>query len=42
MNSIKFSIPAMVDFILKSAEIYNYFYNDQMEITETFLHGTKQ
>ena len=42
INSTKFSLPATYDFILKSPKLYNYFRDEQTEITETFLHETQQ
>ena len=42
INSIKFSLPAMGDFIPKSPAIYNYFYEEQTEIDDTLLYKTQQ
>ena len=38
INTIKFSLPAMDDFIPKSPVIYNYFYNEQTELDDTLLY----
>ena len=38
INSTKFSLPAMEDFIPKSPTLYNYFYKEQTEINDTFLY----
>ena len=35
--SIKFSLPAMDDFIPKSLILYNYFYEEQTEVNDTLL-----
>ena len=42
INSIKFSLPAMDDFIPKSPEIFSYFFDKQTEVTDTFLQETQQ
>ena len=42
INTIKFSLPALVDFIHKSPEIYNYFYTEQTEIIDTLLYEAQQ
>ena len=42
INSIKFSFPAMDDFIPKSPLLYNYFYEEQSEINDTLLYQTQQ
>ena len=41
-NTINFSLPALDDFIPISPEIYNYFYNDQTEITYTPIHEAQE
>ena len=41
-NSIKFSLPAMDDFIPKSPTICNYFYEKQTEINDKLLYDTQQ
>ena len=38
LNSIKFSLAAMDDIIPKSPETYNYFFYEQTELTNKFLH----
>ena len=42
INSIKFSLPLMDDFIPKSPTIYNYFYEEQIEIDDKLLYDTQQ
>ena len=42
INLIKFSLPAMYDFIPKSPKIYNYFYSEQTEIIDILLHEAQQ
>ena len=39
---IKFSLPAMNDFIPKSPILYNYFYEEQTEINDMRLYETQQ
>ena len=41
-NIIKFSLPALDDFVSKSPEIYNYVYNEQTEKNDTLLYETQQ
>ena len=42
INSTKFSLPAMDDFIPKSPNLYNYFYEEQTETNDTLLYETQQ
>ena len=42
INSMKFSLPAMDDFLPKSPIIYNYFYEAQTEIDDKLLYDTQQ
>ena len=42
INSIKFLLPAMDDYIAKTQELYNYFYEKEIEITESFSYETQQ
>ena len=42
INSTKFSLPAMDDFIPESPKLYNYFYEDQTDIKDTLLYETQQ
>ena len=42
INSIKLPLPAMDDFISKSPTLYNYFYEEQIEINDTLLYETQQ
>ena len=42
INSIKFSLPAMVNFIPKSPTLHNYFYEKQTEVNDTLLYKTQQ
>ena len=42
INSIKFSLPAMDDFIPKSPTIYKCFYQEQTEIDDKLLYNTQQ
>ena len=42
INNKNFSLPAMDDFIPKSANVYDYFYNKQTEITDIFSQETQQ
>ena len=42
INSIKFLLPSMDDFIPKSAETNNYLYDKLPEISEIFLEDTQQ
>ena len=42
LNSMKFSLPAMDDFIPKSPTLYNNFYEEQTEINDTLLYETQQ
>ena len=42
MNATKFSLPALDDHILKSTEIYNYFYTEQTQINDTLLCNAQQ
>ena len=42
INSIKFSLPAMDDFITKSPTLYNYFYEEQLEVNDKLLYKTQQ
>ena len=38
INSINFSLPAMDDFMPKSPTLYNYFYEEQLEVKDTLLY----
>ena len=42
LNTIKFSLPAMDEFIPKSPELYNYFYSVQTELNGTLLYEAQQ
>ena len=42
INTIKFSLPSMDDFIPQSAQIYIFFYTGITEITEALLYEAKQ
>ena len=42
INIIKFSLPAMNDFIPKSPELYTYFCSEQTELNDTILPETQQ
>ena len=42
INTIKFSLAALDNFITKSPEIYNCFYNEQTVINDTLLFETQQ
>ena len=42
INSIKFSLPAMDDSIPKFPTLYNYFYEEKTEISDTLLYETQQ
>ena len=42
INNIKYSLPAMDDFIPKSPTLYNYFYEEQTEMNDTLLYETQQ
>ena len=42
INTIKFALPAMDDFIPKSPELYSYFYSEQMDLNNTLLYEAQQ
>ena len=42
VNAIKFLLPAMDDLIPKSPILFNYFYNEQTELNDTFLYVAQQ
>ena len=42
INSFKFSLPEMDNFIPKSPTIHNYFYEEQTEIDDTLLYKPQQ
>ena len=42
MNTKKFSLPAMADFIPKFPKLYNYFYSEQTELNDTLLYEAQQ
>ena len=42
INSIKFSLPAVDDFIPKYPTLYNYLYEKQTEIIDSLLYQTQQ
>ena len=42
INTIKFSLPTLDDFIPKSPEIYNYFYTEQTEKNDALLYEAQQ
>ena len=41
-SDVKFALPAMDDLLPKSTETYKNFYDEQTEITSTFLYETQQ
>ena len=41
-NSIKFSTPAIEDFVPKQSEFYKFIFAENTEPIETFLHDTQQ
>ena len=42
LNTVKFSLTATDDFILKSPKLYNFFYSEQAELNDTLLYEAQQ